>query len=194
MAQRTEDGRRRSSAPGAPAQEEHPPGPGLPNLPAHWRTTLDRHTSPLQRSLLATWLSFGATFGTVRFITHGIRGGWLPWGNISAGGKHLHHYNIGIATLAGVGLVAVRGDAKFTGHPGVGAAYGAGAALIADEFALLLDLQDVYWAKEGRVSVDLSLGILSGLGAYLTAMPFWHELAKVTARHAQQRFTPGRAS
>jgi hypothetical protein len=42
--------------------------------------------------------------------------------------------------------------------------------------------------------VDLSLGILSGLGAYLTAMPFWHELAKVTARHAQQRFTPGRAS
>ncbi|WP_431677239.1 hypothetical protein [Kitasatospora sp. KL5] len=31
----------------------------------------------------------------VRLITHGIRGGWLPWGNMSAGGRHLHHYNIG---------------------------------------------------------------------------------------------------
>jgi hypothetical protein len=164
--------------------EERPPDP---RLTAHWHATLDRHTTPLQRSLLATWLSFGATFGAVRLITHGIRGGWLPWGNISARGRHLHHYNIGIATLAGVGLVAVRGDAKFTGHPAVGAAYGAGAALIADEFALLLDLQDVYWAKEGRVSVDVSLGILSGLGAYLTAVPFWHELAEVTARHAQER-------
>jgi hypothetical protein len=166
--------------------EDHPPGP---RLTARWHATLDRHTTPLQRSLLATWLSFGATFGAVRVITHGIRGGWLPWGNISAGGTHLHHYNIGIATLAGVGLVAVRGDAKFTGHPAVGAAYGAGAALIADEFALLLDLQDVYWAKEGRLSVDVSLGILSGLGAYLTAVPFWHELAKVTARHAKERST-----
>ncbi|WP_236654459.1 hypothetical protein [Streptacidiphilus anmyonensis] len=174
-------------SPSAPGPEECPPGSPLP---ARWRAALDRHTSPVQRSLLATWVSFGATFGTVRLITHGIRGGWLPWGDISAGGRHLHHYNIGIATLAGVGLVAVRGDAKFTGHPGVGAAYGAGVALIADEFALLLDLQDVYWAKEGRVSVDLSLGILSGLGAYLTAVPFWHEIAKVTARHAQERFSP----
>ncbi|MEZ0093514.1 hypothetical protein [Streptacidiphilus sp. EB129] len=158
-----------------------------PGLLGHWRTTLDHRTTPVQRSLLATWLSFGATFGTVRVITHGIRGGWLPWGNISAGGTHLHHYNIGIATLAGVGLVAVRGDAEYTGHPGVGAAYGAGAALIADEFALLLDLRDVYWAREGRLSVDVSFGILSALGLYLTAAPFWHELAKVTARHARER-------
>ncbi|WP_236653226.1 hypothetical protein [Streptacidiphilus melanogenes] len=187
MADGAGDDRRRSGAPGA---QEHSAGS---SLPARWRGTLDRHTSPVQRSLLATWLSFGVTFGAVRLITHGIRGGWLPWGNISAGGRHLHHYNIGIATLAGVGLVAVRGDAKFTGHPGVGAAYGVGTALIADEFALLLDLQDVYWAKEGRVSVDLSLGILSGLGAYLTAVPFWHELAKVTADHGRQRLAAGPA-
>lgn len=183
MSRGTEDDRDRD----APGWTEK--GSAGPSLPARWRATLDRNTSPLQRSLLATWLSFGATFGTVRLITHGIRGGWLPWGNISAGGRHLHHYNLGIATLAGVGLIAVRGDAKFTGHPAVGAAYGAGTALIADEFALLLDLQDVYWAKEGRVSVDLSLGILSGLGAYLTAVPFWHELARVTARHTQERLT-----
>ncbi|MFJ7257500.1 hypothetical protein ACIQWV_34305 [Streptomyces sp. NPDC098085] len=159
-----------------------------PGLLRRWRETLDEHTDPTQRSLLATWLSFGATFGAARLITHGIRNGRLPWGNLStSGGTHMHHYNFGIATLAGVGLVAVRGDAQYVGHPGVGAAYGAGTALIADEFALLLDLKDVYWAKQGRISVDISLGIISVLGLYLTAAPFWHELTKATRQHALER-------
>ncbi|WP_241757064.1 hypothetical protein [Streptomyces sp. WAC00263] len=121
------------------------------------------------------------------WTTHGIRGGWLPWGNISAGSTHLHHYNFGIATLAGVGLVAVRGDQTYVGHPGIGALYGTASALIADEFALLLDLKDVYWAKQGRISVDVSLGILSALGLYLTAVPFWHEITKVSRDHVRER-------
>ncbi|MCC9309577.1 hypothetical protein LN042_21285 [Kitasatospora sp. RB6PN24] len=147
-----------------------------------WRRVADRHLTPTKLSLVVMWAAFGTTFGTVRFITHGIRGGWLPWGNVSAGGKHLHHYNIGIAALAGVGLVAVRGDEQAVGHPAVAAVYGAGAALITDEFALLLDLQDVYWAKQGRVSVDVSFGVLAALGGYLSAVPFWHEIARVTHR------------
>ncbi|WP_328913596.1 MULTISPECIES: hypothetical protein [unclassified Streptomyces] len=159
-----------------------------PRLTDRWKKTLRERTTPTQRSLIVTWISFGTTFGTVRLITHGIRGGWLPLGNVSAGGTHLHHYNIGIGILSGVGLVAVRGDTQAVGHPAVAAAYGGGAALIADEFALLLDLQDVYWAKQGRVSVDVSFGIMSVLGLYLTARPFWHELAKVTGRHARERF------
>lgn len=175
---------------GTARRQDHPDRAGrpVPRLIERWRETADRHLSPTKRSLLVTWLSFGTTFGTVRLITHGIRGGWLPWGNISAGGKHLHHYNLGIAALAGVGLIAVRGDRTAVGRPGVAAAYGSGAALIADEFALLLDLQDVYWAKEGRKSVDVSLGIMSALGVYLTAVPFWHELARVTRDH----LTPSR--
>ncbi|MFJ7902189.1 hypothetical protein ACIQ6V_17135 [Streptomyces sp. NPDC096198] len=158
-------------------------GPGGPPLPQRWREAADRHLTPVQRSLLITWVSFGATFASVRVITHGIRGGWLPWGSLSAGGEHLHHYNIGIVTLAGLGLIAVRGDERAVGHPAVAAAYGCGTALICDEFALLLDLQDVYWAKQGRISVDVSLGVLSALGTYLTARPFWHEVGRVTGRH-----------
>lgn len=168
---------------GGEAQHRHPrPGPVV-----RWRTALDRHTDPTQRSLMAAWAAFAGTFGTARLITHGIRGKWLPWGNISAGGTHLHHYNLGIATLAGVGLVAVRGDEQYVSHPMVGAAYGAGAALIADEFALLLDLKDVYWAKQGRISVDVSLGVISLLGLYLTAVPFWHELARGATHHGRHR-------
>ncbi|MEV5012034.1 hypothetical protein AB0K74_32085 [Streptomyces sp. NPDC056159] len=157
--------------------------PDRPLLVSRWHETANRHLTAQRRSLLITWISFGVTFGTVRVITHGIRGGWLPWGNISAGGEHLHHYNIGIATLAGVGLIAVRGDERAVGHPAVAAAYGCGTALICDEFALLLDLKDVYWAKQGRISVDVSLGVLSVLGAYLTAKPFWHEIGRVTRHH-----------
>ncbi|MGW4275743.1 hypothetical protein ACWEGQ_26100 [Streptomyces seoulensis] len=153
-----------------------------PRLVDRWHEAAERLT-PVQRSLLVTWISFGTTFGTVRVITHGIRGGWLPWGDISAGGRHLHHYNLGIATLAAVGLIAVRGDEQAVGHPRVAAAYGCGTALICDEFALLLDLQDVYWAKQGRLSVDVSLGVMSVLGAYLTAKPFWHEVGRVTRDH-----------
>ena len=40
--------------------------------------------------------------------------------------------------------------------------------------------------KEGRISVDVSFGILSALGTYLTAAPFWHELARVTHHHLTQ--------
>lgn len=167
-----------------------------PALIARWRESARQHLTPTKRSLIVTWVAFGVTWGTVRTITHGIRGGWLPWGNISAGGQHLHHYNFGIGTLAGIGLIAVRGDERAVGHPAVAAAYGAGTALIADEFALLLDLQDVYWAKQGRLSVDVSLGILSVLGAYLTATPFWHECARATHHHvvsaAKHHLTPAR--
>lgn len=158
-----------------------------PALRERWRRVLDEHTTPAKRSLMATWLGFGCTFATARLITHGIRSNRLPWGNISARGTHVHHYNFGIATLAGVGLVAVRGDQAYVGHPALGAAYGAGTALIADEFALLLDLKDVYWAEQGRISVDISLGILSALGLYLTAAPFWHEITKTTRDHIHEQ-------
>ena len=50
--------------------------------------------------------------------------------------------------------------------------YGAGLALIVDEFALLLDLKDVYWAKEGRISVDLGIGLkLAGRHLFRRAAP-----------------------
>jgi hypothetical protein len=158
-------------------------GPGREGLAERLREAADRHLTPTKRSLLVTWVSFGTTFGAARTITHGIRGGWLPWGNVSAGGQHLHHYNLGIAALTGVGLVAVRGDERAVGHPVVAAAYGAGMALIADELALLLDLKDVYWARQGRISVEVSLGIMSVLGTYLTAVPFWHEAGRVARHH-----------
>lgn len=119
-----------------------------------------------ERAALASWLSFTTTFAAVRGITYSIRAGNGPFHNISAGGEHLHHYLWGICMLAGVGAVAVHGEERHRSHPAIATAYGSGLALIVDEFALLLDLKDVYWAKQARVSVDLGVGCIAGTGSY----------------------------
>lgn len=93
---------------------------------------------------------------------------------MSVGGRHLHHYNIGIALLSGIGAVALRGRERHAKHPLTATAYGSANALIVDELMLLLDLKDVYWAKDGRTSVDTAVALIGMGGIYLAAMPFWH--------------------
>jgi hypothetical protein len=60
----------------------------------------------------------------------------------------------------------------------VATSYGAGLALIIDEFALLLDLRDVYWAKEGRISVDLGVGLVAAGGTVFSAIPVLRRLRR----------------
>jgi hypothetical protein len=139
----------------------------LPRLGRVLRDDLDQN----QRSALASWLAFTCTFAGVRGITYSIKAGRGPFHNISAGGEHLHHYMWGIGLLAGVGAVAVRGTEKQRRHPAVAISYGSGLALIVDEFALLLDLKDVYWAEQGRISVDVAIGAISLAGSYFAALP-----------------------
>jgi hypothetical protein len=126
---------------------------------------------PGQRAALLSWLAFTVTFGAVRGITYSIRAGWGPFRNLSVGGEHLHHYMWGIGLVSGVGGVAVHGEDSRRRHPAVAISYGAGLALIVDEFALLLDLRDVYWAEQGRVSVDLGIGGSALAGTYFAAQP-----------------------
>jgi hypothetical protein len=131
-----------------------------------------------QRAALASWLSFTATFAAVRGITYSIRAGRGPFHNVSAGGEHLHHYMWGIGMLAGVGAIAVHGEERQRSHPAVAMSYGSGLALIVDEFALLLDLRDVYWAKQGRLSVDVGIGGIAATGSYFALLPVLRAMRK----------------
>ena len=133
---------------------------------------------PEQRSALLSWLAFTATFGGLRALTYSIKDGKGPFRNISVGGEHLHHYMWGIGLVSGVGAIAVRGEEKQRLHPAVAVAYGSGLALIVDEFALLLDLKDVYWAKQGRISIDLGVGAIAATGSYFAALPVLRRLRK----------------
>jgi hypothetical protein len=134
--------------------------------------------SPEQRSALLSWLAFTGTFAGLRALTYSIRAGRGPFRNISVGGEHLHHYMWGIGLLSGVGAVAVRGDEQHRRHPAVAISYGSGLALIVDEFALLLDLRDVYWARQGRVSIDLGVGGIALTGCYFAALPVLRRLRR----------------
>jgi hypothetical protein len=148
--------------------------PSLKDVRRAFREELD----PGQRAALLSWLAFTATFGAVRGITYSIKDGKGPFRNLSVGGAHLHHYMWGIGLVSGVGGVAVHGDEPRRHHPAVALTHGAGLALIVDEFALLLDLKDVYWAKQGRVSVDLGVGASSLVGTYFAALPLLRALRR----------------
>jgi len=114
--------------------------------------------------------SFLVTFSTVRVITHDIRSGRHRGllHNISGpGGTHIHHLVPGIFLLLTAGYLGIGLSPLYHREPHA-VAYGVGAALTLDEFALWLHLQDVYWSQEGRESVDAvviaatigSLGVL----------------------------------
>lgn len=127
-----------------------------------------------RRALLAWMLvAFLVTFLATRAVTHAIRSGRGPFRDTSVGGVHVHHQ------VYGIFLMLVAGTAEFTYQPGppwvhvLAVLFGAGAALTLDEFALWLRLDDVYWAPEGRSSVDAVLVALVVGGLLLTgANPF----------------------
>ena len=97
-------------------------------------------------------ISFGATFGITRFITHSIRSDRFSWlGNVEAGDTHIHHLVWGIVLLLVSGLLAVAVQPPLEVTAIV---FGIGAALTLDEFALWLHLDDVYWSEQGRQSID----------------------------------------
>lgn len=146
--------------------------------PAEVKQAFHEELGPGQQNALISWLAFTGTFGLVRTITYSIKDGKGPLKNLSLGGTHLHHYLWGILTVSAVGGTVLRGDAPGQRHAVLAAAYGSGLALIVDEFALLLDLQDVYWAKEGRVSVDLAVGLIASTGSLLAGLPVVRRLRR----------------
>lgn len=109
-----------------------------------------------ERAAALTWTSFTSTFAITRGITHLIKSASDgSGGGVRVGGKHLHHYNIGIALLSGLAGAAMITDRLDWKGPTGPVLYGVANALIADEAALLLDLQDVYWGpKAGSASTS----------------------------------------
>jgi hypothetical protein len=116
-------------------------------------------------------LSFLITFGFTRLYTRLAR--VRNWSSGHAGDIHLHHMVFGIIAILLAGFFALAVD---PGQPWIdllGVLFGVGAALTLDEFALWLHLKDVYWADEGRSSVDavIMATMLGGLIA-LGVTPF----------------------
>jgi len=104
--------------------------------------------------LLAAFL---ITFAFIRTSARLIRSPRVPWwpGSVTTGsGLHLHHLVWGIVLLLLSGFLDFALNPGSPGNEVLAAAFGVGAGLTLDEFALWVYLRDVYWAEEGRASFD----------------------------------------
>lgn len=135
--------------------------------------------------LFLSSLGFLVTFGVVRGITHLIRAGIGPIQNVTSGTLHIHHLVWGILLLLAVGYVWLLqiGVASSWMSSLTAIAFGAGAALTLDEFALWLNLSDVYWERQGRVSIDavVIFGALLSIGVW--GWPFFRAITNLWRRH-----------
>jgi hypothetical protein len=114
--------------------------------------------APRSETVLFNLLAgFLGSFALVRLSTWGIRDKWGPFRNVSVGGRHIHHFVPGILIAFAAGTAALLTDDDEL-EQRLALPMGAGIGLTFDEAALLLDLRDVYWTREGLLSVQLSLG------------------------------------
>ncbi|MGW2487655.1 hypothetical protein ACWCV9_10585 [Streptomyces sp. NPDC001606] len=129
----------------------------------HWwvRNIVEPGKLPLLLALAA----FVLTFLVTRVITRLIRAGKGPFGNVSAGGLHIHHVVPGVLLTVVGGFGAVASDRHGAGAAVAAVVFGMGVGLVLDEFALIVHLDDVYWTEEGRKSVEVVVltGALVGL-------------------------------
>lgn len=114
--------------------------------------------TPRSETVLFNLLAgFLGAFALVRVSTWGIRDRWWPFENVKVGGRHIHHFVPGILLAFASGTAALLADNDAL-EDRLAIPMGAGMGLTFDEAALLLDLRDVYWTREGLLSVQLSLG------------------------------------
>jgi hypothetical protein len=136
-----------------------------------------------ERLFLAS-LGFFVTVLVVRGITLAIHYDVGPFHDVSMHGRHIHHMVWGILLLLIVGycwLIEV-GNGSIAAWPVAGrltaTLYGVAAALILDEFALWLNLSDVYWQREGRESYEAMALFGSLLAVGLFGVPLFRGLIK----------------
>jgi hypothetical protein len=126
-----------------------------------------------ENALFNMLASFTVAFGITRGITWTIRtkGGIGPIKDVVVGNRHIHHFLPGgiLALAAGGMAIGTKGDKldKYLAFP-----FGVGVALVLDESALLLELDDVYWTEEGVLSVQIAFAAIAMLSAlaYLIRM------------------------
>jgi hypothetical protein len=117
--------------------------------------------------------SFVATFLAARGVTFLLRHRPVvgPFRNLRVGRRHIHHFvpGIVIAFGSGAGAILTRDERL---EPKLAVPFGIGMGLTLDESALLLELDDVYWTREGLLSVQITLAVMALLASLALALRF----------------------
>ncbi|HKH22248.1 MAG TPA: hypothetical protein VKA88_01395 [Solirubrobacterales bacterium] len=128
-----------------------------------------RATPHREQVLFNVLQGFLGGFAGARLSTWGIRHGWWPAGNVSVRGRHIHHFIPGIVLAFASGIAAITSQSERL-ESALAIPFGAGMGLTMDEAALLLDLEDVYWTRQGLLSVQVSLGVTATLAATILGL------------------------
>ncbi len=150
---------------------------------------------PLLCCLVAFILTFFVTRTFVRLIRHRVETGqparWWHPRDVHVGGVHIHHVTFGVVLtlLSGLMLVTLSIDGHEPEFMVAATLFGIGAALVLDEYALILHLSDVYWSEDGRTSVDAVFAavavaglLIMGLHPLMFFLPIWHDANSVPLR------------
>jgi hypothetical protein len=132
-----------------------------------------REVSTRENSMFNLLTSFATTFILVRSVTYALRGRRTvgPFRSMRVGRRHIHHFVPGIVIAFGAGAAAIlTSDERL--EPRLAVPFGVGMGLTLDESALLLDLEDVYWSREGLLSVQITLAVMAMLGALALGLRF----------------------
>ena len=132
-------------------------------FPGHETYIYGGHREPAFLMLVAFILTLAGTRVYTRMAR--IRG----WGSAHIGDVHVHHLVPGLVMSLVAGALAVALDVRELWVAFLAIVFGAGAALVLDEFAMLLHLDDVYWTTEGRLSIEACLAAVAFLGLAILA-------------------------
>jgi hypothetical protein len=174
------------------ASEAHDPEALLESAPAAAADTVGvavrgYEEAPRYETVLFNLLAgFLGSFALVRLSTWAIRDGRGPFRNVSIGGRHIHHFVPGILLAFSSGTAALLTDDDEL-EQWLAVPMGAGFGLTFDEAALLLDLRDVYWSREGLLSIQLSLGATAILSIAILTLRM---LRRGEARQEQEGLIP----
>jgi hypothetical protein len=121
-----------------------------------------RQTPRRENALFNLLASFAGSFSLARGITYLLRRRKRvgPFRNLRIGQRHIHHFVPGILLAFGSGAAAILTDNEQI-EPRLALAFGTGMGLTLDESALLLELDDVYWSREGVLSVQITLAAMA---------------------------------
>jgi hypothetical protein len=110
-----------------------------------------------QRDGFVLLAAFLLAFMFIRTSARLMRSPRVPWwpGSVTTdSGLHIHHLVWGIVLLLLSGFLSFALAPLSPWGEILAALFGIGAGLTLDEFALWVRLKDVYWAQEGRSSLD----------------------------------------
>ena len=105
-----------------------------------------------------------------------------------SGTRHIHHFVPGIVLAFVSGAAAIL-TARRAARAELAVPFGVGMGLTLDESALLLELDDVYWRREGLLSVQITLAVIALLGALAlgAALPAPRRAARARAGQPRPR-------